>query len=98
MGRWGRGARARGNEEVKCRFTGAGADRVFGWHDERAEEGQLNVDKSDEGREDIWVYVPERVREMSNDREVQIGCDGRRSGNSSGSCVENDDHEGSGNR
>lgn len=44
------------------------------------------------------MYVSERVRELLNCREVQVGCDGGRSAHRSGSSVESDGLEGSGNR
>lgn len=58
---------------VDVHEKGKGADRVSEWHDDSAEDGRVHVDKSEDRFEDIRVYVPKRILELSNDREVQAG-------------------------
>lgn len=93
------GERARG-EGKKVSFdmheNGTRADSVHEWNDERSKAGCVHVDNSHDGREDNCVHVPELVRELSNNREVQEGCDGGLLVRGSGASVENDDGEGMG--
>lgn len=78
--------------------TNTGAEHESLSNDWRADDGCVNVDKNAHGRVDIAAYVPERVREMSNVREEQFGCDGGRHVHGSGSSADIEDPEGSGNK
>lgn len=93
------GACERGREElsVDVNAKGKGVERVRGWNDVRAEEYRVHVDTSDDGREEIGVYVRERMRGKSAGRKVQVRSDGVRRANGSVSSVKNEGCEGSGN-
>lgn len=85
----------RKNISVDTHANGTIVDHLRWWNDERAEVGRVDVDKSEDGSEDIAVYVPERLREVSNTREVEVRCDRGGCGNGSWASVHNDDPEGS---
>lgn len=65
MGRWKREkvAHVKGREDVKCRciYKRPRSDHLWRCNDIRDEDGRVNVDKSDEGREYIGMYVLEHV-------------------------------------
>lgn len=104
-GMWGDGegegerAREEGKKlSVDVHANCTGVDSLRRWNNERAKYGRVHVNKSYDICEDIGLYVPELVREMSIGPEVQVGCDGVRRGHGSGSSIGCEDLEGRGNR
>lgn len=77
--------------DIEAKVTAADQGRER--KDERAGDGRVHVEKSDDGRDDIRMYAPKSVREMWNDREIQVRCDGGRLGNCSGPTVKYEDRD-----